>query len=150
MKSIEIYTDGACSGNPGPGGWAAVLSSGCDKVITCGHDSDTTNNRMELIGFINGLEMALNSPDLKPGTQINIYTDSKYIENPINLKWLDRWMLTHFDKIKNSDLWIRLYELISMMDVNVTWIPREENAVADEIAKNARDGMYGSRATMIL
>ncbi len=150
MKSIEIYTDGACSGNPGPGGWASVLIGENEKVVICGSDENTTNNRMELYGFITGLEMALNSDYLAPGVQINIYTDSKYIENPINCGWLKKWIDKEFTGIKNIDLWSRVAELLDLMTVNVVWIEREKNSTADYVAKNARDGMYGKRATIII
>ena len=150
MKTIEIYTDGACSGNPGNGGWSAVLYTNNERVVMCGYDEYTTNNRMELYGLINGLEMAINSPDIKPGTVINLYTDSKYVENPINLKWIQKWVDKEFEGIKNSDLWSRVYELLELVNINIVWIPREKNSVADLMAKNARDGLYGIRATMIM
>ena len=150
-RSVHIFTDGACSNNPGVGGWSSISYNGIEKVIMSGYDDNTTNNRMELKGFISGLEMAINILSCDNEIDdITIFTDSKYIENPINCKWIEMWPMKGFKNIKNVDLWIRVIELISMVNVKVVWIPRESNKEADQIAKNARDGLYGRRATMIV
>ena len=150
MDVININTDGSCSGNPGPGGWAAIVQLENEKIIACGLDEDTTNNRMELKGFIAGLEMAINAKLENPSAVINIYTDSKYVENPINLKWIDKWIINGFKDIKNVDLWVQIADILNVMNnINVIWVEREKNKFADKIAREARDGMYGKRATII-
>ena len=104
MKQIEIYTDGACSGNPGVGGWAAVLIyNGHEKEIS-GYDKNTTNNRMELFAIIQGVAQ------LKEPCSINIYSDSAYAVNAFNQNWIDTWQKSQWktaDKkeVKNRDLW---------------------------------------------
>lgn len=150
-RSAHIFTDGACSNNPGVGGWSSIVYNGVEKVIMAGYDDETTNNRMELKGFISGLEAAVNiSTDENKPNDITIFTDSKYIENPINCKWIEMWPNKGFKNIKNVDLWVKVIDLLSMVKVNVVWIPRESNKEADQIAKNARDGLYGRRATMVV
>ena len=85
MKKVTIYTDGACSGNPGPGGWGAVLLYGDTKKELSGGEAETTNNRMELIGIITALEA------LKEPCSVSLYTDSQYVTNAINLGWVHGW-----------------------------------------------------------
>lgn len=149
---VSVYTDGACSGNPGNGGWAAIIESASDRICNIGYDEDTTNNRMELMGFISGLEMIHADSIANPSSRYIIHTDSRYIENPINLKWLNKWISNGFDKIKNVDLWVRISELLfdSNIEIKVVWIPREKNTDADQMAKHARDYIYGKRATLVL
>ena len=149
---VSVYTDGACSGNPGNGGWSAIINGDKDRVCNVGYDEDTTNNRMELMGFISGLEMIHADSIVNPKSRYIIYTDSRYIENPINLKWLNKWIANGFDKIKNVDLWVRISELLfySNIEIKVVWVPREKNADADQMAKQARDYIYGKRATLVL
>jgi len=111
MTQIKIYTDGACSGNPGPGGWACILIyNGIEKEL-CGFEPDTTNNRMELLAVIKGLE-ALKTAKHKT----EIYSDSSYIINAINQNWIENWQKNNWktaDKkdVKNRDLWEKLIEL---------------------------------------
>jgi len=111
MKKVQIYTDGACSGNPGPGGWAAILiCDGKEKEIS-GREADTTNNRMEILAVVRGLE-ALKSTDLK----IEIYSDSSYLVNAVNQNWLVNWQKNGWktaskDPVKNKDLWQKIIEL---------------------------------------
>ena len=103
MDKIEIYTDGAAKGNPGPGGYGVILRSGrFEKELSQGFYY-TTNNRMELLAVIVGLETLK-----KRGNTVSIYSDSKYVVDPINKKWLDQWQKKSWSKVKNVDLWKRL------------------------------------------
>lgn len=110
MKKVEIYTDGACSGNPGAGGWAAILSYNGHIKEICGGEKETTNNRMELTAIIKGLEA------LKERCEVEIYSDSQYAVSAFNEGWVDNWVNSGFkgaDKkpIKNVDLWQTLIAL---------------------------------------
>jgi len=112
MKVLKVYTDGACSGNPGPGGWAAVLLYGGAQKEISGFVPDTTNNRMELLAAIEGLKAVKPQPDLK----IELHSDSAYLVNAVNQKWLTGWQQNGWrtsDKkdVKNKDLWLELVEL---------------------------------------
>jgi len=114
---IELYTDGAASGNPGPGGYGAVLVCGPLKKELSGGFALTTNNRMELMAVIVGLEA------IKwDGAQVNITSDSTYVVNSINLGWLEKWRRTGFKKAKNADLWIRYLEASARHKVRFTWV----------------------------
>ena len=110
MKKVDLYTDGACSGNPGAGGWGAVLIyNGIEKEISGGFP-DTTNNRMEIYAVIAGLKC------LKTDCEVNVYSDSAYTVNAINAGWLDGWMKNGWKKaddkpVLNVDLWQELYAL---------------------------------------
>ena len=105
-KHIQIYTDGACSGNPGPGGWAAILVHGeVEKELT-GHEADTTNNRMEMMAAIAGLEA------LKQPCRVDLYTDSTYVQKGM-MEWLPGWKARGWrtasrEPVKNQDLWEQL------------------------------------------
>jgi len=121
MKKVSIYTDGACSGNPGPGGWGAVLLYGSQKKELSGGEAETTNNRMELQGAISALEA------LKEPCGVELYTDSQYIVNAINQKWVyqwraNGWMRTKKDPAKNPDLWERLLGLLETHQVTFHWV----------------------------
>lgn len=112
MAALKIYTDGACSGNPGAGGWAAVLLYGTAKKEISGFVPDTTNNRMELFAAIEGLRAVKPQPGLK----IELYSDSAYLINAVNQNWLTGWQQNGWrtaDKkeVKNKDLWLELIEL---------------------------------------
>ena len=141
MKKVTIYTDGACTGNPGPGGWGAILMyKGSSKELS-GFDKMTTNNRMELIAVISALE-ALNKQ-----CQVDLYTDSQYVSNAINLGWLESWQKKDWKRkggeIKNIDLWIKLTPLLKKHKVTFIWVKghadNEFNNRCDEIARNAID-----------
>ena len=118
--SIEIYTDGACSGNPGPGGWAALLRwNGHEKELS-GGEPDTTNNRMEMMAVIKALEA------LKKHSQVNLYTDSQYVRQGV-LEWMPGWKARGWktaDKkpVKNKDLWERIDSLLGEHHVVFHWI----------------------------
>mgnify|MGYP000956230935 CR=1 FL=1 len=135
MKQIEIYTDGSCLKNPGgPGGWAAILLyKGHHKEIF-GSDSSTTNNRMELMAIIKGLE------ELKEPCLVTIYSDSQYAINGMT-KWLKNWIKKKFAGVKNKELWEMLSKASEQHTVNYKWVKghanNEYNNLADEIANKA-------------
>ncbi len=137
MTEVVIYTDGACSGNPGPGGWGAVLQSGGRRREIHGGEPITTNNRMELMAAIQALE-ALNRP-----VTVTLYTDSKYLLDGIT-KWIKGWQRNGWktsakQPVKNADLWQRLVEAIDGHDVTWTWVKGHAgdpgNERADELAR---------------
>lgn len=104
MKTVDIYTDGACSGNPGAGGWCAILIYNGHEKLVSGYNKDTTNNRMEIFAVIQGLKQ------LKEACNVNIYSDSAYVVNAFNEKWIDKWEKNNFmmntkTRVKNDDLW---------------------------------------------
>lgn len=139
MPLVEVYTDGACSGNPGPGGYGAILVyKGKEKEIS-GGEKDTTNNRMELLAVIKALE------SLKFPCRVNITTDSKYVSDAINKKWLDSWVKNNWKRAKNkevlnSDLWKRLHKLLNIHNTKFYWIKGHDghpyNERCDELAKS--------------
>ncbi len=116
MKAVDIYTDGACSGNPGKGGWCAILIYGGREKLLAGGDPDTTNNRMEVYAAVAGLSA------LKEKCTVRLYSDSAYLVNAIEQHWLDNWRRNCWrtaDKkpVKNQDLWQALYEKLAYHDV---------------------------------
>jgi ribonuclease HI len=136
-KSVLIYTDGACSGNPGPGGWGAVLISGDHRKELQGGELDTTNNRMELLAAIGALEA------LKRACSVQVYTDSVYLRDGIT-KWLVGWKARNWrtaakKPVKNIDLWQRLDAARTRHDVVWHWVKghagHRENERADELAR---------------
>ena len=120
MKKVTIYTDGACSGNPGPGGWAAVLQYGDKTRELSGGEAQTTNNRMELLAAISALEL------LKEPCEVALYTDSQYLCNAINKGWLKGWKAKGWKRkegeLKNPDLWQRLDALLATHAVTFFWV----------------------------
>lgn len=116
MKEVVLYTDGACSGNPGPGGYGAILIyNGVEKEISGGEKS-TTNNKMEMLAVISGLEM------LKEPCKVTVYSDSAYVVNSIEKDWIyswikNGWRKSNKEEVKNIDLWKRLLELMKIHDV---------------------------------
>lgn len=116
MKEVTIYTDGACSGNPGPGGYGAILIyNGVEKEISGGMES-TTNNQMEMLGVIKSLEL------LKEKCKVTLYSDSAYVINAINNKWIyswkkNNWIKSDKKKAKNIELWEKILELIEKHDI---------------------------------
>lgn len=134
---IELFTDGAASGNPGPGGYAAILRCGTyEKELSEGFRR-TTNNRMELLAVIKGLE-ALN----KLNSHVVIYSDSKYVINSVEKKWVFRWQKTDYKGKKNADLWQRFLVLYQQHQVSFIWVRghsgHPENQRCDELAVRAR------------
>ncbi|MBA7568073.1 Ribonuclease HI [subsurface metagenome] len=116
-KKIIIYTDGAARGNPGPGGYGVVMKYGTHRKELSGGFRHTTNNRMELLAVIVALEQ------LKyDGSAVTIYSDSKYVCEAVNQKWLFDWERKRFKKIKNPDLWRRFLPLIRKHNLEMIWI----------------------------
>jgi ribonuclease HI len=142
MQEVIMYTDGASRGNPGPGGYGVILMYGKhEKELSKGYRL-TTNNRMELMGVIAGLE-ALK----KNGLQVIIYTDSQYIVKALNEGWLNKWMATNFAKgKKNKDLWVKFYNLSLEYKLQFNWVKghaeNEYNNRCDYLATKAADGTY--------
>lgn len=116
MKEIELYTDGSCLNNPGPGGWCAILKFGDIEKIISGGDYNTTNNRMELSAVIAGLQ-ALNYP-----CSVTVTTDSQYVVNAFNKSWIYSWEKAGFKGRINSDLWIELLRLSRIHSIKFNWI----------------------------
>ncbi len=132
---IIIYTDGSSRGNPGPGGYGAVLMSGQHRKELSDGFRKTTNNRMELLAVIIALET------LKVlGSDVTVYTDSKYVSEAVNQKWLFGWQKKQFKKIKNPDLWKRFINIYSNHKVKFVWVKGHagniENDRCDELAVN--------------
>jgi len=136
MKKVTIYTDGACSGNPGAGGWGAILMYGRKKRELSGGELSTTNNRMELVSVISALEA------LKEPCEVILHTDSQYVANAINLRWLESWRLKGWKRkggeVKNQDLWIKLVPLLELHKVTFIWVKghaeNDHNNRCDELA----------------
>jgi ribonuclease HI len=130
---IEIYTDGAASGNPGPGGYGVILRSGPHyKELSAGFRM-TTNNRMELLAVIVGL-----SSIKTPGAQVMVFSDSKYVIDSVEKKWVFGWVKKGFAGKKNKDLWIRFLDVYKKHQVSFTWIKghndHPENERCDQLA----------------
>jgi len=124
---ITIYTDGAASGNPGPGGYGVVLISGKHRLEKSEGFRLTTNNRMELLAVIVGLEA------LKiPGSNVVIYTDSKYVADSVEKRWVFSWEKNGFKKKKNPDLWIRFLNIYRKHNVKFVWVKGHANNVENE------------------
>lgn len=137
MKKVEIYTDGACSGNPGPGGYGVILKYNENVKELSGGASNTTNNRMEMTAVISALEA------LKEPCNVDLYSDSKYIIDAITKGWAKKWQANNWiksDKKKalNSDLWEKLLCLLEKHDVNFIWVKghagHPENERCDQLA----------------
>ena len=140
---VEIYTDGACRGNPGPGGWAALLRTGKNELMVNGAEPDSTNNRMELRAAIEGLAT------LKRSSVVSITTDSQYVKQGV-LSWVEKWKLNGWQTasrkdVKNKDLWQELDELNNMHEVSWYWVKghsgHAENERVDQAANLAIDSM---------
>lgn len=141
MKHVEIFTDGACRGNPGPGGWGALLRCGGVERGLCGGEPDTTNNRMELQAAIEGLKA------LSSRCQVTLTTDSVYVKNGITI-WLDGWKKKGWKTaarkpVKNVDLWQALDEQNQRHEVQWHWVKghsgHRENEMADQLANRGID-----------
>ncbi len=137
MKFVELFTDGACSGNPGPGGWGAVLRyNGREKELS-GGERETTNNRMELTAAIMGLAA------LKEPCEVRLVTDSKYVADGITKGWAESWRKNNWRKADkkpalNPDLWERLLDLVNTHKVTIEWVKghagHPENERCDQLA----------------
>ena len=137
MKNVTIYTDGACSGNPGPGGWGAILQYGTAKKELSGSEPSTTNNRMELLGVISALEL------LKEPCSVDLYSDSKYVVDGITKGWAKGWRARGWIKADkkpalNVDLWQELLPLLETHRVSWNWVKghadNAKNNRCDELA----------------
>lgn len=126
MAKVEIFTDGACSGNPGPGGWGAILRyNGVEKELS-GGEKDTTNNRMEMMAAIAALEA------LKKESTVDLYTDSKYLQQGV-MEWVPGWKKKGWPaRIKNQDLWKRLDSVLSNHKVKFHWVRGHDGHVENE------------------
>jgi len=129
MAEIIIYTDGAAKGNPGPGGYGTVLISGSHKKELAEGFKLTTNNRMELLAVIIGLEALKNK-----GSKVTIYSDSKYVVDSIEKKWVFGWQKKAFKGKKNPDLWRRFLEIYPKHNVKFIWIKGHANIPGNELA----------------
>ncbi len=142
MKSVEIFTDGACSGNPGAGGYGAIVRyKGISKEIS-GGESSTTNNRMELLAVVEALLL------LKEPCNVTLTSDSSYVVNAINKGWLNSWVKNNWKRadkkpVKNVDLWQKLLPLLELHRVSFVWVKghngHPENERCDLLATTQRD-----------
>ncbi len=140
---VEIYTDGACKGNPGVGGWGAVLRYKKQQKEICGGEIDTTNNRMELTAVIVALET------LKKKCKVRIFTDSQYVQRGMT-EWLDSWQRRDFRRVKNADLWRRLASLAEAHQVEWRWVRGHADCEGNHLAdKLANDGIAKIRAQQL-
>ena len=137
MDKVDIYTDGACSGNPGIGGWGVILKSGRHEKTLSGGEENTTNNRMELTAAIEGLSA------LKRECEVTLYSDSKYLVDAVTLGWVYKWrdngwMRTKREEAKNPELWQRLLSAMEKHEVEFSWVKGHEenefNVKCDKIA----------------
>jgi ribonuclease HI len=147
MTQVAIYTDGACRGNPGPGGWAALLVAGSQRKEVSGAEPDTTNNRMELMAAIGGLGA------LKRRCAVKLYTDSKYVLQGIT-EWLPNWKSRGWrtaarEPVKNQDLWQLLDAAVQEQDIEWHWVKghsgHEGNEYVDQLANIAIDRLLAAR-----
>lgn len=132
MVQVDLFTDGAAKGNPGPGGYGAILRSGAREKELSGGFYHTTNNRMELMAVIVGLEA------LKSSCQVRVVSDSKYVVDAFNARWIDGWKRRGWAKVKNPDLWKRLLKAMESHKVQFEWIKghndHPENERCDRLA----------------
>ena len=138
-KKVDIYTDGACSGNPGPGGWGVLIEIDNKNIELSGGDKDTTNNRMELMAAIRALE------EIDKNYEITLYTDSNYVKDGIT-SWISNWKKNNWKTaskkdVKNKELWMRLDEAIKDKNISWVWVKGHAgnagNEQADYLARSA-------------
>lgn len=145
---IYLYTDGASSGNPGPGGWGVVLRCGNYVKELSGGYSLTTNNRMELLAVIKGLEAIKWRPAV-----VHVVSDSSYVVKAFNEGWIVKWRRTSFAKVKNPDLWMRLDSLLTGLNVTFHWVKghagHPENERCDALAVAAGAGAVAAGAPLV-
>lgn len=147
MAVIEIYTDGACKGNPGPGGWGAWLRSGDKEKELYGGELDTTNNRMELLAAIEALAA------LKGPSEVKLHTDSKYLKDGIQ-SWIANWKKNGWKTaakkpVKNADLWQRLDQLVVLHNISWAWVKGHSgnfgNEKADDLANKGVESVLAGQ-----
>lgn len=140
MKEVTIYTDGACSGNPGPGGWGAILMYGSHRKEVSGANPETTNNRMEITAVIEALRQ------LKQPCSVKVYSDSAYVVNCFNQRWINGWQKNGWknsrnEPVENQDLWRELLEMMKVHQVEYIKVKghsdNEFNNRCDELAREA-------------
>ena len=138
---VTMYTDGACSGNPGPGGYCAILTFGDSEKVVSGGEKETTNNRMELLAVIKGLE------SLTKRCVVEVHSDSAYVVNAINNDWISKWASRKWENVKNPDLWAKLLSLLSCHDVRFIKVKGHAddamNNRCDEIARKESQDRIG-------
>ena len=138
-KYVELFTDGACKGNPGVGGWGALMRFGETEKRLFGAEAETTNNRMELMAVIAALEALKNS-----GTEVIVYSDSKYVVDSVEKKWVFGWQKKGFKGKKNIDLWKRFLLVYPKHNVKFVWVKGHAgnfyNERCDELAVQAAEG----------
>lgn len=141
-NEIVIYTDGGCSGNPGPGGWGAVILADEKEIRLSGGEKNTTNNKMELTAAISALNTVLNTPSLKD-LPVNLYSDSQYVKNGIT-SWITNWKKNGWrtaakKPVLNQDLWQKLDSLNSSLNVTWNWVKGhagiEYNEICDQLCQ---------------
>ena len=141
MKTVEIFTDGACRGNPGPGGWGALLRYGDKERTLCGGEHETTNNRMELMAVIKGLSA------LQRSWEVKVTSDSTYVLKGIQ-EWMPNWKAKGWKTaskkpVKNVDLWQQLDQLVEIHSIDWQWVKghsgHTENEIADQLANRGID-----------
>lgn len=142
MKKVEIFTDGACKGNPGPGGWGAILRYGAAEKEISGGEKNTTNNRMEISAVLEALKC------LKEPCEVTLYSDSQYVCNALNLGWAKKWKANNWmrnkkDPALNVDLWDELLKLCDKHKMNIIWVKghagHPENERCDRLAVTAAE-----------
>ncbi len=142
MKKVEIFTDGACKGNPGPGGWGAILRYGTAEKEISGGEKNTTNNRMEISAVLEALKC------LKEPCEVTLYSDSQYVCNALNLGWAKKWKANNWmrnkkDPALNVDLWDELLSLYEKHRMNIIWVKghagHPENERCDRLAVAAAE-----------
>ena len=151
VNEVQIFTDGACRGNPGPGGWGVLLRWNSDEKEIFGAETDTTNNRMELMAAIIGLEA------LKTPCRVSLVTDSKYVKDGIT-EWLENWKRRGWKTaakkpVKNEDLWRRLDAVAEVHQITWEWVKghsgHRENDIVDALANRAIDELLAGNKGMI-
>ena len=145
MKEVKIYTDGACRGNPGRGGWGAILVYGRYEKELSGGEAETTNNRMELTAAISGLSA------LKERCRVTLYSDSKYLVDAFSLGWIYSWKKAGWrrgkEELKNPDLWEKIYQLSEYHEIEFVWVKghngHDYNERCDKLATAYADSFVG-------
>ena len=142
MKQIALFSDGSALGNPGPGGYGTILRYNAKERLLSGGEPNTTNNRMELLGVIEGLRA------LKEPCEVEVISDSSYVVKGIN-EWLDNWIKRDFKKVKNPDLWYEYIKVSEQHSVVATWIKghagHEENERCDNMARTEAEKFKANR-----
>jgi ribonuclease HI len=146
MSLVEIFTDGSCKGNPGPGGWGAIIRYGDHEKELSGADAETTNNRMELLAAIRALQA------LKRPSKVRLTTDSNYVKDGIT-KWIHGWLRNNWrtaarKPVKNAELWQELLEATEAHDIEWAWVKghagHPDNERADQLASDAADALVAA------